>query len=371
MKRFGSLLWVSVVLVTGTAGVGFMVPAAVASTGDRAGQRSDDLSVPGSDPAALLLLQRAERAAYTVPYSGVRYLATWCPRGTTSAIIEVAHVPGVGTTIVMRHTAADPNGQLPVTDLAADQPVTVPSADGPATAGLVARNFQVVVVGLDEVAGRTAAKIEARRPGAESVAARLWVDTATALVLRIEVFDGRGAAVRASGFIAIKQGQPGQVRPQSGQPPAAPTVPGTPAVPAGLDRLRAVGWTVPAMLPQGLRLYDVRTMDSPTGQIVHASYSDGLSTVSVFAQHGRLDTGALSGYAEVRYGDASVYVHDGTPRRVMWAADGMVYTILTDAPEDMIQSVLATLPRDTGDGGVLARVGRGMTRVGSWFNPFG
>ena len=361
MKRFGSFLWVSVVLVTGTAGVGLLAPAAVASTGDGAGQRSDDRSVPGSEPAALLLLERAERAAYTIPYSGVRYLATWCPRGTTSAIVEVAHVPGVGTTILRRHTAADPNGQLPVPDGAADQPVTAPSAHGPATAGLVARNFQVVVSGLDKVAGRTAAVVEARRPGTGSVAARMWVDTATALVLRLEVFDSRGAAVRASSFIAVTQGRPSPAVPQQG----------TLAVPAGLDRLRAAGWTVPATLPHGLRLYDVRTMDSPTGPIVHASYSDGLSTVSVFAQHGRLDTGALSGYGEVRYGDVSVYVYDGTPRRVMWAANGMVYTILTDAPEEMIQSVLATLPRDTGDGGVLARVGRGMTRVGSWFNPFG
>ena len=138
-----------------------------------------------------------------------------------------------------------------------------------------------------------------------------------------------------------------------------------------LDRVRGAGWIVPAELAHSLRLYDLQTLHDTSGDIVHASYSDGLSTVSVFAQHGRLNTSALSEYSTVRLGGATVYVYDGTPRRVMWAADGTVYTILTDAPDETIESVLAELPRDTADSGLVARLGRGLFRVGSWFNPFG
>lgn len=362
MRRLGSLLWVSVILATGTAGIALLVPPVTAAAGDRAGDPLDDRPVPGSDPVALLLLERAERATYTVPYRGVRYLATWCPRGTTSAIVEIVHMPGVGTTVLVRHTAADTGGH-PMAEHAIGRAVTAPAVAGqPAGAGLVARNYRVVVAGLDEVAGRRAAVVEARRPRTGTVAARMWLDTETALVLRLEVFDSTGATVRASGFIAIK------LDPPVAEEPALRT---TPDEPAAVERARTAGWTIPAKLPHALHLYDLRTLPSPAGEIVQASYSDGLSTVSVFAQHGRLNTAALSGYGKVRYGDASVYVYDGSPRRVIWAADGTVYTLLTDAPEETIQAVIAALPRDAGDGGVLARVGRGLYRVGSWFNPFG
>lgn len=357
MKRFGSVLWVSVILATGTAAIALLAPPAPATAGDRAGDQLDDRTMPGSDPAALLLLERAERAAYTVPYSGVRYLATWCPRGTTSAIVEISHVPGVGTTVLLRNTAADPAVRALASSTAA-RPITAPDTSQPAVTGLVARNYQVILAGKDEVAGRRAAIVEVRRPHTGTLAARMWLDSATALVLRLDVYDSTAAAVRASGFIAIKVERPKPVN----------TVPPPPVRPAELDQVRSAGWIVPSELAHALRLYDLQTLPGP---IVHASYSDGLSTASVFAQHGRLNTGALSDYSKVHLGGAEVYVYDSNPRRVMWAADGTVYTILTDAPDETIEAVLSTLPRDTSDGGLVARLGRGLSRVGSWFNPFG
>jgi sigma-E factor negative regulatory protein RseB len=361
MKRFGSVLWVSVILATGTAGIALLAPPATATTGDRAGGRLDDRTTPGSDPDAILLLQRAERAAYTVPYSGVRYLATWCPRGTTSAIVEISHLPGVGTTVLVRNTAADPAGRA-LASSTVTRPITAPDAGKPAVTGLVARNYQVILAGKGEVAGRRAAVVEVRRPHTGTLAARMWLDSATALMLRLDVFDSTGATVRAGGFIAIKVD-----RPRAGAKP----IKSPPIKSEELDRVRGAGWIVPSELAHSLHLYDLQTLHGTSGDIVHASYSDGLSTVSVFAQHGRLNTGALSEYSTVHLGDAAVYVYDGTPRRVMWAADGTVYTILTDAPDETIESVLAELPRDTADGGLAARLGRGLFRVGSWFNPFG
>ncbi|HKA69035.1 MAG TPA: sigma-E factor regulatory protein RseB domain-containing protein [Actinomycetes bacterium] len=361
MKRIGSLLWVSVILATGTAGLALVAAPATANTGDRFGDRLGDWTVPGSDPVALLLLERAERAAYTVPYSGVRYLATWCPRGTTSAIVEISHVPGVGTTVLTRDTAADPAGAAALAGSTVSRPITAPDSSRPAATGMVARNYQVTLAGREEVAGRRAAVVELRRPRTGTLAARMWLDSATALLLRLDVFDSTGATVRAGGFIAIKVERPEPVPPTRRRP----------VEPAAVDQVRRAGWTVPSELPDGLRLYDLHKLPGASGEIVHASYSDGLSTVSVFAQHGRLDTGGLSGYSKVRLGDAAVYVDDSSPRRVVWAADGTVYTILTDAADETIESVLAALPRNPGGDGVAARLGRGLHRVGSWFNPFG
>jgi len=361
MRRFGSLLWVSVVLATGSAGIALLAPPATATTGDRAGAQLDNRAAPGSDPTALLLVERAERAAYTVPYSGVRYLTTWCPRGTTSAIVEIRHVPGVGTMVLPRSTAADPAGHSLV-ESTVPRPITAPDTSQPAAAGLVTLNYQVNVAGKESVAGRRAAVVEVRQPGTGTLAARMWLDSATALVLRMDVFDSTGAVVRSGGFIAIKIERPKAI------PPLQPKA----VEPAGLGQVRSAGWTVPSGFPHAMRLYALQTLTGESGEIVHASYSDGLSTVSVFAQHGRLDVAALSEYTKVHLGGAAVYVYDdSTPRRVMWAADGTVYTILTDAPDETIGSVLAALPRDTGDGGVVARLGRGLYRVGSWFNPFG
>ncbi|MCI0687445.1 MAG: hypothetical protein L0Y54_09455 [Sporichthyaceae bacterium] len=358
MRRFGTLLWASVVLVTGTAGLTLIVAPAPASADGRLDDGRLDL-VPDSDPTALLLLHRAETAAYAVPFTGVRYLATWCPRGTTSAIADVSHVPGVGTTVSVRQTGADALGAG-----SAGHIVRGPGRERALTEGLVARNFRVVLAGMDKVAGRSAAIVEARQPVTDAVVARMWLDTETGLVLRQEVFDSHGAVVRADGFLAIKVDRP--VRAGSPAPPTEP-----PVAPDALAAGNTGIWTAPAELPYALRLYQLRQFDHPSGMIVHASYSDGLSTASVFVQRGRLDPQALTGYTRVRYGDASVYVYDGTPRRVMWAADGSIYTILTDGPEEMIQAVVTALPSDTGDDGVLDRMGRGLARVGSWFNPFG
>jgi sigma-E factor negative regulatory protein RseB len=66
-----------------------------------------------------------------------------------------------------------------------------------------------------------------------------------------------------------------------------------------------------------------------------------------------------------------VYVRDGVQRSVMWSADGTVYTVLADAPEETVEAVIAALPHEHVETGLLARLQRGLGRVASWMNPFG
>ena len=76
------------------------------------------------------------------------------------------------------------------------------------------------------------------------------------------------------------------------------------------------------------------------------------------ATAGRLPTASPSGSA------ASV------PRRVVWSAGGTVYTVVADAPERTVDAVVAALPHGAADDDPLGRLGRGLDRVASWFNPF-
>jgi sigma-E factor negative regulatory protein RseB len=101
---------------------------------------------------------------------------------------------------------------------------------------------------------------------------------------------------------------------------------------------------------------------------MHAAYSDGLSSVSIFEERGGLDTDALAGYHQVTSDDSSVWVQHGLPTVVVWHADDTVYTMVTDAPASTTAELVAALPHepDQGDGN---RLGRGLTKIGSSVVP--
>ena len=65
--------------------------------------------------------------------------------------------------------------------------------------------------------------------------------------------------------------------------------------PAALARMRGKAGTA-RRLPGPLALVDARRRDGTSDGIVHLSYSDGIATVSVFEQRGRLDADGLAGH---------------------------------------------------------------------------
>ncbi|HLZ37665.1 MAG TPA: hypothetical protein VKP64_07865 [Mycobacteriales bacterium] len=48
----------------------------------------------------------------------------------------------------------------------------------------------------------------------------------------------------------------------------------------------------------------------------------------------------------------------------------MVYTMMADAPAEVVAAAVAALPPAAGEG-PLRRLGRGLARVGSWLDPLG
>lgn len=315
------------------------------------------------DPRALALLAAAQAAPATVGYVGVQYVSAWGPGGAASQVIDVTHVPKVGTVVAVRGTATTPAGES-FAQASGEASATTPGAVTEGPVALLAGNYELVVAGTESVAGRRCMLVEARRADG-GLSARFWLDEATGLMLRREVFDHDGRVIKASAFVDITLGA---ARLDQHLPPAMPSIwADRPAA----EVLREGGWLAPERVRPGLALYDVRTQDTPTGPIVHLSYSDGLSTVSVFQQHGHLDASGLAGYREADVGGATIYVYDGIPYRATWSSGGVVYTVFADAPEEVALAVIEDLPKESSDDGVIARVGRGIGRVASWFNPFG
>ena len=366
--RIGSAAMPALPGLAGFAGPVALLAVLLVALGGSAPALAPTAQVEGvpSDARAMDLLERAAQAPASVAYHGVQFVSAWSEAGSSSLVVEIDHRPGHGTTVRSGSTVESPAAD---TFLPADgSEPSVLGSSGPLD--LLAANFTVVLAGRASVSGRAADIVEAQRAGSGLAAARFWLDTETALVLRREVYDERGRTTRASAFVEIALG--------STQPAAATHLP--PAMPPAWsdevdysDRaaMSTGGWECPDELPGSLDLVDARRGGEGDNQILHLSYSDGLATVSLFEQRGVLDEENLDGYSPVERDGRRVFVRDGVPQRVVWSAGGTVFTVVADAPPATVDAVVAALPHDPVEDGGWHRLGRGLDRVSSWFNPFG
>lgn len=315
---------------------------------------------PAVEPMARALLDRAAAAPSRTAYRGVQVVSAWTSTLASSAVVTVENDPARGTVMHSPATAQTPGRDVQVRAVG-------PSLSVGGAVALLAARYSLAQEGTDQVAGRPVEVVVARWPGvgATGVAGRFWLDRQTGLVLRQEVYDRRGRTLRASAFIDVRIG--GSAGPAT--EPARSANAWTATVGAdGLARLRREGWRCPYQLPGPLALVDARL--SSEG-ILHLSYSDGLATVSVFEQRGRLAGQAPAGYQRQVSHSQTRWVRDGVPRRVMWSSGGTVYTVVADAPRRTVDAVVEALPHGPADDGVHVRLGRGLNRLASWFNPFG
>ena len=350
----------------------------------------------GEEAAALRLLERAAVAGERVAYTGVQFVTAWGPVGTTSLLADVEHVPGRGTLVrgrggagrpgspaagaaegpawgTARGSAGDTAGDV-AGDVGGDTAFRArPGRDGslvPTPVALLGRTYDVTRAAPERVAGRVADVVEARWPSG-GVAGRFWADRTSGLVLRQETYDRSGTAVRASAFLDIRIGPlPAAL---GHLPPMLPEAWDDRVQEAELADLRARGWTCPKRLPAELRLVEARQASDKRGPILHLGYSDGLSTVSVFQQRGRLAPTTLAGYTRHEVDGEPVYARDGVPQQLTWAARGRVFTVLADAPPETVTAVVRALPHGepAAGSGLVERLRRGLGRLGSWLNPFG
>jgi sigma-E factor negative regulatory protein RseB len=322
---------------------------------------------PASDAAAMQLLDRASMAPMKVSYRGVQFVSAWTSKGSTGLVVDVVHQPGAGTTVKSPATASTPAEQTHLAATGAEPSLL----EGASTLSLLSSHYTLSTAKPESVAGRAADVVVATRPGAASPAARFWLDSETGLVLRREVYDESGRITRASAFVQITVGSdkyadawesPGDTDRPKAWPDAIDST--------ALKRMRDRGWQCPNELPPALQLVDARR-GGDYGGIVHLSYSDGLASVSVFEQRGRLQASDLTAYRSTTVAGRKVYLRDGVPQRLVWASNGTVFTVVADASARTVGDVVGALPPPTDDTGAWHRLGRGLDRVASWFNPFG
>lgn len=335
-----------------TAGAGALLTCLPCSALTSPGGSVEGPVLAAPSDQALALLAGAAQAARTRVWSGTQHVVTVRDGQPTFTILQVSHRPGAGSAVHVM--AADTSAPTTVVADVLDSKLL----------SLLAGHYDLVISGHSECSGHPAVVVDALRPGVHgtsALAGRFWIDTASRLVLRREVMDEQGSVVRSSVFVDLALDAPPVVPTLSVEPE------GQRLTASELDDLQDDGWPVVHQLPGGLELFESRLHHG----VLQLTYSDGLSSLSLFVQKGELGD-EPEGIAH-RVGGGTVWVSGVSPERAVWSGDGHTWTLVSDAPVDTVSQALLVLPHTSAPAqaeGVAHRVWRGMSRVGGWLNPF-
>jgi sigma-E factor negative regulatory protein RseB len=314
--------------------------------------------------AGLRLLQEAATACQGTSYHGEQVVLWWGPGETSASLVDVWHQPGQVTLVQAANVPPDKAvgaGILP--GAAAD-----PDPDGILGVSnqllvLLQSNYQIAYVGRGSAVGRTALVVEVQRPGGAGLAARFWLDAATKLPLRREIFTSGSHLISEDSFVSLQLG--------AGALGAMPAPAGGPWTarldPATLTALRTKGWPLPAQLPGNLVLFAATQTSARSGRVIDLSYSDGLAVISVFVQRGELGK-PMPGWRQIGIRGQTVYSIDPGERSFAWSSGGFVYTVVADAPAVVVSQVVAAMP-NSAPPGFWGRMAIGFHRLASWLNP--
>jgi sigma-E factor negative regulatory protein RseB len=310
--------------------------------------------------SAAALLSAAVHARTELPYTGTQVVAGTDGVSRAGAVFGVAHQVGVGSTFTTQA------GRTPQVVLEPDSgPVDSALGIDLSSESLaeLRRHYALAVAGTSTVAGRSSTAVVASRTDG-SPAGRFWLDDVTGLPLRREVLAVDGTVTQLSAFLRV---QPGGTAPRLAAT-AAPAPGGTALGPAAVGALRSGGWSVPAQLPGNLDLFDARWVPGAAAAL-HLTYTDGLSTVSVFEQRGRLSgVGAGTGWTAQPRAGRTVWAPQGLPSRWAWQGPSTVVTVVSDLPAAAADGITLAFPAGTAERatGVGARLSRGYHKLAAW-----
>lgn len=311
--------------------------------GESAALRSPEppsAAAAAQERAGLERLRRSITAGRTLSFRGTQIVTVWHAGGSTTRLLAVQQRPGQPRLVTARDT---------IDRASADGVLVTDGLTGLSERALraLAAEYQVTSAGTDQVAGRTADVVVASRGNREM--ARFWVDRRDGVLLRQELFDDAGRLHRMAAYVDLRVESADSLtaEPVAGDRPDPSA--GSTIAPAELASLRASGWPCPAALPRGFALLDARRGSTPAEHsVVHLTYGDGLSAISVFIQPGRLDDDRLSGMSRRRWDGGDVHFREGWPTVLVWQGGPNVITAIGDAPPDEFEVVLGGLPRSSG-----------------------
>lgn len=284
---------------------------------------------------ALRSLRRAVEAS-NVGYRGIKVMRA--PRGgsTFAAEVEVAFEPDQGSQV----SILSPVGTT-MTQRFVKQPMIPRMMDGELFS-LLSRNYLFGGATGARVAGRSATMVEAVRNSLSggAVAARWWVDDQTGLMLWRETYDHSGALTLAIGYSSIWIGDTSD----SFLDHLAPslTVPVTTATLtlSRAETLSTSGWFCSDEIA-GLTLVRLRADSGADPDVVHMVYSDGVSTVSVFEERGRLmDAGSDATWDQ----HLGAFTRSGASSSATWESGETVFTVVTDGSAALLKQAIDLLP---------------------------
>ena len=199
--------------------------------------------------------------------------------------------------------------------------------------------WQLEVVGARAVAERAATLVVARDADGR-VRARFAVDHETGQLLKREVLDQHGHVLRSVGFVKIVTGA---------VTPAVPAVKrDITATPVPISEVPG-GFTSPEVVGSAYRL--LGRYRHPHG-VVQLYYGDGLFTLSLFEQQGRIDWSALpAGHPADVAGVRTRSYSTATGTVVVWSNHDLVLTAIGDGPPDTVLAVVASVNGRSNDHG--------------------
>jgi len=327
----------------------------------------------GTPADGAALLKRAIAGARVTPYTGE---VLWVVSDGDAEHVRRARVSGQGGDVTVQgdgtptlHLSPGGGGLV---DSAGVWFVPLPAADRAGTGDLarLTEKYRVDIAGRERLLNRPTTVLELRLRDGGDLRERLWVDDRSGLLLRRETLE-EGEVLRMAMFTGLDLGNE-EAPTSTGPLPLVTLQQGVERIEArGRDALRSAGWTVPDTLPGGYRRDGVYAIDAPEGQPLQLVFTDGLYTVSVFQQRGRLDEASLSEGAErVDIGRGEMWSWPGAvPSRRVWQAGQTTFTLVGDAPPAELDAITAALPAPAGPG-VPERVRTGLSRLWSWVTPF-
>lgn len=324
-----------------------------------------------SSPVAMNLMTQAAKAAVLTSYQGEEIDSRWDFGGGSLFVSDIVHVSGGQTWMQTQATAPGTSSQ---TYQSSDP-------DGGSSEGvlgvtatlvkLLDDHYVVAYAGAASADNRPAQVVEAWR-GDGSLAALFYLDRATKLPLERRVYDTTSHVVEESFFINVQIGKPAglpQAQAIGANAKEQQDGPWTvPIPPAKLLAFAQSGWRVPAELPGGLTLFTGALTGTPAGPVLDLGYSDGLYAVSLFEQRGKL-AAKLAGWQKAAVGGRIVYAAGSPQRSLTWSGNGMVYTLIADAPAPTVVAAVQALPYDKPPG-FWKRMSRGLARLAGLVNPF-
>ena len=289
---------------------------------------------PVSRAAAAASLRQAVSAADVVSFSGTQTVQATTGERHIATTVALSFEHGQGSTL----NVLDAAGQSVVE---AFVPATASSAlDDAEQLSLLLRNYEATGWTGSTVAGRAATVVQAVDPvQPDRPSARWWIDDDTGLLLWQESYDHTGAVTWAAGFTKVSvTGKPVFLKHLA--PRLAVSTTKTRLTPGSAAELANSGWACRRELV-GLSLVKLRSDVAVDPGMLHMVYSDGVATLSVFEQHGRL-AGAPSGS---RWDPGlQAYVRSGTPTLATWQSGSSVFTVISTGPDELVRGAVAALP---------------------------